>query len=402
VATKFISRGSNIFTEKAAYVTQLPLQSDNVGKTNYWDSSPFAVRACQYCFRSLEPVSSCRANSSDLLPMPSLWPVPQYEQTAAEPGDSTFRRDKHGRLQCTECNSLFCSTNCRDKHEWQMTSCCQCINAMNTVLEILSPHVEKDAVIMASRIFCAMLTAYRKLPLEKIADEVEALCDLEGLCGNASDIEPLELGVISRSDAGQIQFSLLPVYNALCSNVYVMTAQERTDLSLELFSRLSAISGRNGFCVRTESPFRPYHSALLRAAGGRGSERHLAWMNEVAHALGSETLQRTMDREVEDLVCVQVVAIFSLTARMNHSCDPNAEVRSQQYVDCCIDVVAKRDIQPGEEITISYINNEGRTGSSLHDRNRRLRELKAKYLFTCDCHRCAIDQSRRSSNVPYA
>jgi hypothetical protein len=265
------------------------------------------------------------------------------------------------------------------------------MNAMNTVNEILSPHVEQDAVIMATRIFCAMLTSYRRVSLENVVDEVEALSDLEGLCGDASDIEALELGVMSRSDAGDVTFSLSPVYDALCSNVFVMTAQERTDLSLELFSRLSAISGRNGFCVRTESPFRPYHSALLRAAGGRGSERHLAWMKEVAHALGSETLQRTMDQEVEDLVCVEVVAIFSLTARINHSCDPNAEVRSQQYVDCCIDVVAKRDIQPGEEITISYINNEGRTGNSSHDRNRRLRELKAKYLFTCDCHRCAID-----------
>lgn len=338
----------------------------------------------------MEPVSSCRQTTDGShLPMSSLWPIPEYLElktaavtpTNAQEGPNVrFRQDIHGRLQCTNCTGLFCSSVCKDAYFLEMTSCCQCIHAMEIVLQTLSTNSDNVAIIMASRIFCSLLKNYRTLN--------NKIDDLKDLCGTASDIQVLELGVQSRDEEGTINFSLLSVYDALCSNVYGMTTQEKSIFSLEWFSRLAAVSARNGFAVRTESPFRPYHAALLRAAGGRGTEKHQVWMKQIAHTLGSEKLQRTMDRDVADLVAAQVVAIFTLAARMNHSCDPNAMVSSGEFVDCHIDVVAKRDIRPGEEITISYINNQGRTSSSQRDRNRRIRELERKYLFTCDCLKC--------------
>jgi hypothetical protein len=197
--------------------------------------------------------------------------------------------------------------------------------------------------------------------------------------------------------------------------------EDRHVLSLEFFHRLAAISARNGFAVTPQSSFRAYHAALLRAAGGRGTDCHNEIMRQVAMALGSKdgALSRDMDRQVEEKVryiekplhsldvcllyisptivhlftlyiqcTVQVVALFSLTARINHSCDPCAEVRNQEFVDCHIDLVAKRDILYGEETTISYINIGRMAGKVATDRHRRMRELQAKYLFTCDCVRC--------------
>ena len=73
---------------------------------------------------------------------------------------------------------------------------------------------------------------------------------------------------------------------------------------------------------------------------------------------------------------------------MNHCCDPCAEIRSQEYVDCNIDVVAKRDIKAGEEITISYINLGSSPSNSIVARNRRRRDLESKYLFHCRCSKC--------------
>ena len=108
--------------------------------------------------------------------------------------------------------------------------------------------------------FCSFLKNYRALN--------NKIDDLKDLCGTASDIQVLELGVQFRDEEGKINFSLLSVYDALCSNVYGMTTQEKSIFSLEWFSRLAAVSARNGFAFRTESPFRPYHAALLRAAGG--------------------------------------------------------------------------------------------------------------------------------------
>jgi hypothetical protein len=80
--------------------------------------------------------------------------------------------------------------------------------------------------------------------------------------------------------------------------------------------------------------------------------------------------------------CVPIVGLFTLIARINHSCDPNAEVRSQEYTDCHVDLVAKRPIEPGEEITISYIRESTA-------KVKRLRALESKYLFACDCSKCA-------------
>lgn len=85
---------------------------------------------------------------------------------------------------------------------------------------------------------------------------------------------------------------------------------------------------------------------------------------------------------------VQIAGLFTLTARINHSCDPCAELRGGEFVDCTVDLVSRRDIEAGEEISISYINIGKTAGRAATDRNRRRRELKARYLFDCDCTKC--------------
>ena len=111
-------------------------------------------------------------------------------------------------------------------------------------------------------------------------------------------------------------------------------------------------------------------------------------MRQVAQALvGSDVLQRGMDRDIETKVAPEICAVFPLTARCNHSCEPNAQVRSQEFVDCHIDVVALRDLAVGEELLISYIP----VGAGVGKRStkQRRRELQAKYLFCCDCPICS-------------
>jgi SET and MYND domain-containing protein len=88
-----------------------------------------------------------------------------------------------------------------------------------------------------------------------------------------------------------------------------------------------------------------------------------------------------MDRDIEALVAPEISGFFPLTAYCNHSCQPNAHIQSQEFADAHIDIVAIEDIVPGQEVFISYI---GRTSNKF----RRQKELRARYLFHCECERC--------------
>jgi len=377
VVTRPIARGEVIYTERAAMATQVP-QIEAGSETN------FAVRACQHCFRSLEPVSSCQS-PDEPLPMPHLWPVLELdfpEDTARD----VFRRDKYGRVQCQLCESLFCSEFCRESQSKLYGSCCVCSQAVKSLPKALSTEYEtttdvQPAVALASRMFCSAALHYQ------IHGSLTHTC-FEGLCGKASDVTPLELGVIG--DYFNRLYSLEPVYNHLIE-LLSLNEKEKAVLSLNYFHELAAKAARNGFGIRTQSPFKAYYSSLLRQSGGRGSPQHVKWMAQVAKALGSNSgqLERGMDRSIEEKVAPEIVALFCLTARINHSCDPNAEVRSQEFVDKYIDVVARRDIQAGEELTISYIGVGAGVGKKSTSRRRR--QLQAKYLFSCDCELCSTD-----------
>lgn len=78
-------------------------------------------------------------------------------------------------------------------------------------------------------------------------------------------------------------------------------------------------------------------------------------------------------------------ALFPEIAMLNHDCRPNAayfwdEETMSHYVH------AIRDILPGEEITITYIDNE-------QERETRMARLKKNWGFTCACSACTAHPS---------
>ncbi|KAF5364937.1 hypothetical protein D9758_008087 [Tetrapyrgos nigripes] len=81
-------------------------------------------------------------------------------------------------------------------------------------------------------------------------------------------------------------------------------------------------------------------------------------------------------------------SVSPIVALINHSCDPNAVVvfpraspdpKSQEPV---MQVVAMRDIQPGEEILTSYID-------TTLPKSSRQKTLQETYYFTCKCNLCS-------------
>lgn len=200
-----------------------------------------------------------------------------------------------------------------------MGNCCDSTCAVNAVVHALHPSRvdESDgdsdaesfdlqpAVILATRMFVALSHRYR----------TSGECGLgpfDGLCGSANDVTPLELGLEQILHDGTPSYNLNTAYKTIC-DVLATTDEEMKHFSLEMFERLAAIAARNGFAVKTQSPFRTYHASLLRTSGGRQTDRHAALLKQVAIALGSSdgTLNRDMDRQVEERVSAWSVATAS-------------------------------------------------------------------------------------------
>ncbi|KAF5364847.1 hypothetical protein D9757_011274 [Collybiopsis confluens] len=78
-------------------------------------------------------------------------------------------------------------------------------------------------------------------------------------------------------------------------------------------------------------------------------------------------------------------ALFPKTSRCNHSCGPNA-IWSFDQLNFTLTLSAVREILPGQEITISYIN-------PFLPRHFRRAHLESKWNFICHCVHCDIQWS---------
>jgi len=448
IATKRVPKGQVIFTEKALEGIQLPTPSSTTTTTT--GNNLYAVRACQNCFKSLEPASCL---SSKEIPFSELWPVPEYESEIdnplSEPQDcvsievessdaGTKKKNnkfslhaKSGRITCRDCGAIFCNRYCAKQHLETIGDCCRCTRAIEALVRVvtssererLSPILddgddedrkEEDdfasfvkidpVLVLATRMFLAQVQLYRKGNRDgndelSGGSAVDAL--FYGLCGEANDIQALGFGVASTEANKDTDNPRLPPlqeeYDAIADEIELEMSERESDgpFPLRQFHKMVAIGQRNSISLTTGSPFRTYYQAMIRKTGGRGSSLQQQVVADVARLLGSKDgkLSRDMDRMVEEKCVVKMGGIFTLTARMNHSCKPNAEIRGQEYVDCNIDVVAKEDIHKGEEICISYLNLGNIPSNSASARNRRRRELGARYLFHCECPRCVVRPS---------
>lgn len=423
VATSDIPRGSVIFTERAAVAAQTSSPAPTLSPSDSSSSSfsSTSVLACQYCFRSLEPIT--KLFSADVapdnkapLPCADLWPVPPLDfDENTQRSIHTYRQDKFGRIQCVNCRALFCSVHCHRHQNDEYNSCC----AVTSVQNALPPETQAP-VRLAAKLTCHFVRFQKNLtnaktdendnndnsnkkgsngsyPVSKhdgIGQDDLHSHFLSGFCGNFEDVRALELGTL-QSVCKTINLTLPECgreqeHDQCRQKMNVSTAEEGSTVSLDLFHAIAAKTARNSFGILTQSPFKPYYAALLRQAnysGGRDSSKHQDNMRQIAQAVtGHDDLTRGIDREIENLVAPEIAAVFPLTARCNHSCDPNAQVQSQQYVDAYIDVVALRDIVAGEEILISYIGIG--PGMGRKTARQRRRELQAKYLFACTCPLC--------------
>lgn len=441
IASKSFSKGDIIFSERALEGVQMPRGicikcklSSQSGASNNSNHQLYKVRGCQQCFKSLEPASSCLfvpnnnsplhscdQNKNEALPLSHLWPIPEYVEgkndetmtsgsydhlKAFEDNDKLWV-DSVGRVTCQRCSSIFCNLYCAKNHLEAVGDCC---NVTDSIVELIHAiyccdesnrssaggddgievrkGIDADGyldinpvLLLATRMFCVLVNRNRNAAVKG-----GLVNPFECLCGEEEDITPLRLGLLD-SESGR--YTMKSAYDAISSVLQLSGDECDTCFSLKVFHKTVAAAQRNAISLMTGSPFRTYYQAMIRETGGRGSARQKQVSSNIACALGSRdgNLTRNMDRIVEDKCVVKMGGIFTLASMMNHSCEPCAEIIGHEYVDCNIDVVAKRDIKKGEEITISYLGVQQKSFSAI-SRSRRQRELEARYLFTCTCSFC--------------
>lgn len=78
------------------------------------------------------------------------------------------------------------------------------------------------------------------------------------------------------------------------------------------------------------------------------------------------------------------LALFPAIARINHSCNPNAQA-NYHPLHRTFNVHATRDIPAGEEVSINYLPEHGQL------RAQRVAKLEDGYGFTCNCPACNLD-----------
>lgn len=113
----------------------------------------------------------------------------------------------------------------------------------------------------------------------------------------------------------------------------------------------------------------------------------------------SEEDKKNLEQAIDDLYMkmddfsgqflnVEGSGLYSMQSKINHSCDPSCEIIFPQS-NHVLEVTALRDIQQGEEVSISYLD-ECVLSRSRHSRQKVLRE---NYMFICQCTKCIAEEA---------
>ncbi|XP_030767484.1 SET and MYND domain-containing protein 5 [Sitophilus oryzae] len=345
VALENFRKGSLIFEEDPIVACQFS-----------WNAA-CKYEACNHCLKPLETaeenVRRLTGNTNLVLPYPEC---------------STI--SKSGIVQCVSCGTKYCSQQCQVEslNQYHKVLCFNTLERNNghpleqleeTWKQVHYPP-ETSSIFLIVRLLARVIQAPNK---EEFISQILNFCHR-----SKNEEKNLAHKLLGEKYAGEINLLRELLGNAIPNE----NIQEF--LSPEGFQSLLALLGTNGQGVGT-SPFS-------------------AWRENVHKKnLSSEELQKVddfIDKIYEDMYShtgdflnSEGVALYVLQSCANHSCMPNAEIRFL-HNNSRLSLVALEDIEPNEEICISYLD-ECALERSRHSRRKLLQE---NYLFACECPKC--------------
>lgn len=165
--------------------------------------------------------------------------------------------------------------------------------------------------------------------------------------------------------------------------------RERVEMVIdeERLDRLVGMIVLNQHSRHSVSPWATYLE-WLRAHGGEDDARRLVAVG-LKHAGGGTWATRALAQCGQ----VQGCAVYVVgTTCCNHSCDPNADACGASHR---MELTARRDIAAGEEVTCSYLGDDG----IQWPLERRRAALQKNYMFLCTCPKCAREEAEQRRYV---
>ncbi|XP_005104832.2 SET and MYND domain-containing protein 5 [Aplysia californica] len=358
IARKSFKKGDVILEEKPVVCAQFS-----------WNEL-YNYKACEFCLRSLEKAEKMAqrltGNTGVSLPHPECCQV-----------------DPSSFVQCPQCQVVYCSPACRDA-AFSLYHQVLCMGSSREdpahPLAVLgetwrSFHYPPETASI-------MLLAKMIAMIKQASDKGSVLSMFSGFISHTVNQQE-HIAHKLLGEKFKVQREVLR--EQLAAILYEEAAQEW--FTPEGFNSLVALIGTNG--------------------QGIGSSSFSSWVKATEQLSLSEQdkaeLDNTVDKLYNDMweVSGQFLdcegsGLYQLQSASNHSCAPNAEV-SFPHGDHTLVMVALEDIEPEQEINISYLSwcdlDIGR-----HSRHKALRE---NYLFQCSCQMCisqADDESCTSDD----
>ena len=301
---------------------------------------------------------------------------------------------------CT--SAVYCSEECRDA-AWTAHHSLLCPSSSGSddskrYLDAFYEHAEatNDVFLLAAQsVATVLLEAQRQLESQTTAwGALQAAWEPFSMGQKAlwwdsvarpSDILTDEAESQFRCDLKEMaEDALTLLKEALQHSAPDLCSQHPAILHLDVWGSLIGMFELNNLTLLVASPV-PLWAQVVDDAAVEGlitpEEKAAADENETVAGYGG--LDGIMEGEGEWVLLGN--GFYPLQGCINHSCLPNAHAfKREQDISGDAVILATRDISPGEEIKISYIEQEG-------DWEERAEELR-DYGFVCHCEKCEAEK----------
>nr|CAD7573418.1 unnamed protein product [Timema californicum] len=337
-ATQCFNAGDIIFEERPLVCCQFS-----------WNGA-YRYAACDFCMRPLE---STEENARRLTGKKDLvLPYPECCPT-----------DKKSHIQCKQCSVRYCCADCRDAawSQYHKTLCTQSrtrdpshpLEQLNDTWKQMHYPPETATIMLVARMIANVRQA---------EDQEGAFRLFMQFCHKTkNEEEEFVHKLLGKPFSDQLQMLREQINHAL----YADCVQQW--LTQEGFLSLVALVGTNGQGVGTS----PISEWVKNASALELPEEEKKKLDKFI-----ENLYDELSKEAGTFLNSEGTALYSLQSACNHSCDANAEV-AFPYSNFQLVMRATKDINPGDEICVSYVS-ECVLDRSRHTRHKILSSARER------------------------